>query len=331
MRRRITWVVLAAGAVIGAAAAFDAVRAAQEDRPTAPAESTEESVPADLVGVLYYTDENCEPRGLRFPSLELADAPDAVDCGFGDAVWDAQRANAASETEGAIYVSVDGQSVSFLGSAPAFRRDGTLTFVRDGALRMLLLERDCLRLEEPVQSVEDEAIDRCSRVLLRSGYLRSLASLHPNAPADPSPLGSVTVKEHSWLDTERLVLLLAFDVRGARRFEQVVVLEGTRVVDWVPIYNGRLSDLRVSPRGRYFAVISEDPEEVRLFDRGGNVLPIPPLKGAHAVAWSPSENWTAVATDADVYVFRTGAPNTQVRRLGHPHGRHRLAPELMIG
>ena len=316
MRRRITWVVLAAVAVIGAAAAFDAVRAAEEDRPAAPAESTAESVPLDLVGVLYYTDENCEPRALRFPSLELADAPDAVDCGFGDAVWDSQRANAASETQGAITVSVDGPSVSFLGSAPAFRRDGTLTFVRDGALRMLLLDPECLRLDEPVQFVGDEVIDRCSRVLLRAGYVRRLAILHPNAPGDLSELQSVTVKEHSWLDTERLVLLLAFNVRGVRRFEQVVVLEGTRVVDWVPVYNGRLSDLRVSPRGRYFAVMSVDPEQVRLFDRDGKVLPIPPLTGAHAVAWSPSGNWTAVAADADVYVFRTGAPNTQVRRLG---------------
>jgi hypothetical protein len=320
MRGRITWVVAGALAVIGAVAAVDALRGDPEAEPAAPATSARESFAAGLRGVLYYTDENCELRALRFPSLEPAEAPAWSDCRFGDDFVDPPWAgNTASESEGSIYVSVDGPTASFRGSAPASRPDGTLTFVRDGALRTLLLDPDCLRLDEPVQFVEDEVIDRCSRVLLRSVYLRSLAVHHPNAPGDLSELRSVTVKEHAWLDDERLVLLLAFDVRRVGPFELVAVLEGTRVIDWVAVFNGLLSDLRVSPRGHYFAVITDDPQEVRLFNRDGDVLPIPPLPsltGAHAVAWSPSSRWMAIATRADVYVFRTGAPYTRVRRLG---------------
>ena len=316
MRGRITWVVAAAVVAIGAAAAVDAVRGDPEARPAAPAASTTKSVAAGLRGVLYYTDENCELRALRFPSLEPTAAPAWDECSLGDAVSDPRWQEAASETEGSLDVSVDGRNAGFRGSAPAFRNDGTLTFVRDGALRVLRLDPECLRLDEPVQFVEDEVIDRCSRVLLRAEHLRRLAILHPNVPTDLSELRSTTVKEHAWLDDERLVLLLAFDVRRVGPFELVAVLEGTQVIDWVPVFNGLLSDLRVSPRGRYFAVITEDPEEVRLFDRDGKVLPIPPLTGAHAVAWSPSSRWTAVATRADVYVFRTGASNTRVRRLG---------------
>jgi hypothetical protein len=235
---------------------------------------------------------------------------------LGDAVSGPWAVNTASESEGSISVSVSGSSASFRGAAPAFRSEGMLTFVRGGALRKLVLDSGCLRLDEPVQFVEDEAIDRCSRVLLPAGYLRRLAFLHPNGPADLNELRGVTVKEHAWLDGARLVLLLTFDGRRVGPFEEVVVLEGTQVIDWVPLLNGRLSDLRASPRGRYFAVITEDPQEVRLFDRDCDVLPIPPLTGAHAVAWSPSSRWTAVATSASVYVFRTGAPNTRVRRLG---------------
>jgi hypothetical protein len=112
------------------------------------------------------------------------------------------------------------------------------------------------------------------------------------------------------------VLLLAADVLAAGRYEQVVVVGGRRAIAVVPVSGGRLSALQVSPRGRYFAVRAEDPDAVLLFDRDGNALDHPSLTRAHAIAWSPGERWTAIATEDDVEIWRTTAPNQRLRRLG---------------
>jgi hypothetical protein len=181
--------------------------------------------------------------------------------------WDPAAESSASESDGSVTASVGTQSISFRGSAPAYRRNGTLTFVRDGALRLLLLGSGCLRLREPVQFVREDLIDRCSRVLLRPGDLRRLALLHPSAPADPSLLRQVTVKAHAWLDDAQLVLIVALDVLAAGRFGQVVVVGGRRAIAVVPVSGGRLSALRASPRGRYLTVRAEDPDAVLLRPR----------------------------------------------------------------
>jgi hypothetical protein len=276
-------------------------------------------------GVIYYTDARCNLQALRFPELSRERAPRWDECRFSlaprgrgvaarDTAWAPSGESSASESEGRVNVSRYNssgsatQGASLAGSAPAFRPDGTLSFFYQGALRVL--DRACL----PVP----ETVDRCSRVLLRPAALRRLALLHPSAPDDPSPgvLREVVVKGHAWLDEERVVLLMQLDVLAAGRFEHVVVLEGTRVVDVVPASGGRLTGLRVSPRGRYFAVQTEDPDGVLLFDRDGTGLPLPPLTRPRAIAWSPGEEWTALATPASVYVFRTGASSPLVRRLG---------------
>jgi hypothetical protein len=331
MGRRVTWLVVGAVAAVAVAATVEALLGEPEAQSTSsrePGASATIDGGEGLRGVLYYTDANCTLRALRLPESRPAPAPEWQECTFSlgpsegevgsaGSVWDPGGESSASESEGIVYASVFGtQSISFRGSAPAYRRTGTLTFVRDGALRLLLLGSGCLRLREPVQFVREDLIDRCSRVLLRPGDLRRLALLHPSAPADPSLLRQVTVKAHAWLDDARLVLLLAVDVLAAGRFEQVVVVGGRSAIAVVPVSGGRLSALQVSPRGRYFAVRAEDPDAVLLFDRDGNALDRPSLTRAHALAWSPGERWTAVATDDGVEIWRTTAPNRPLRQVG---------------
>jgi hypothetical protein len=330
MGRRVTWLVVGAVAALAVAAAVEALRGEPEARSTPPGEPGASAAIVGgegLRGVLYYTDPTCVLRSLHLPELRAAPAPEWQECTFSlgpnegevgsaGAVWDPWGEGSAAESDGSVTASAGAQSISFEGSAPAYRRNGTLTFVRDGALRLLPLVSGCLPLREPVQHVREDLIDRCSRVLLRPGDLRRLALLHPSAPADPSLLRRVTVKAHAWLDDARLVLLLAADVLAAGRYEQVVVVGGRRAIAVVPVSGGRLSALQVSPRGRYFAVRAEDPDAVLLFDRDGNALDYPSLTRAHAIAWSPGERWTAIATEDDVEIWRTTAPNQPLRRLG---------------
>ena len=331
MGRRVTWLIVGAVAALAVAAAVEALRGEPEarSRPSGEPGASAAIVGGEgLRGVLYYTDPTCVLRSLHLPELRPAPAPEWQECTFSLApsegevgsvgtVWDPGGESSASESDGSVTASLFvTQSVSFSGSAPAYRRNGTLTFVRDGALRLLLLDSACLRLREPVQSVQEDVIDRCSRVLLRPGDLRRLALLHPSAPADPSLLRRVTVKAHAWLDDARLVLLLAVDVLAAGRYEQVAVVGGRRAIAVVPVSGGRLSALQVSPRGRYFAVRAEDPDAVLLFDRDGNALDHPALTRAHAIAWSPGERWTAIATKDEVEIWRTTAPSQPLRHLG---------------
>ncbi|HSK16248.1 MAG TPA: hypothetical protein VK915_08765 [Gaiellaceae bacterium] len=66
--------------------------------------------------------------------------------------------------------------------------------------------------------------------------------------------------------------------------------------------------LRPSPSGRYVAVLSEAAGTVRILTSGGREVPLPPLAAPRAVAWSPDERWTAVATRFGVHLFRTATP-----------------------
>jgi hypothetical protein len=333
LRRIATPLVLAGVAALLVAAAVEALRGDPDARPAGLQTSAPSGVGSGLAGVLYYTDASCDLQALRFPALRPERAPRWDECTFslaprggsvgtGASTWAPRGDRSASESDGRIILSESGssgpagQSASFAGSAPAFRPDGSLSFFRDGALREL--DPGCIPLREPPELVEEARVDRCSQVLLRPADLRRVALLHPSAPDDPRPglLRRVTVKAQAWLDEERRVLLVQLDVLAAGRFEEIVILEGGRVVDLEPASGGRLTGLEVSPRGRYFAVLTEDPDGVLLFERDGTGLPLPPLTRPRAVAWSPGERWTALATRASVYVFRTGASSPLVRRLG---------------
>ena len=121
--------------------------------------------------------------------------------------------------------------------------------------------------------------------------------------------------------------LLAWQGRGGYDAWQAVPLGGERYAvivqgrraDWermIAVFErGRLDALsasgwvgegdvlRPSPRGRYFAVLHPGEPGIRLFTRDGEPLSLPDVTNPHAIAWSPDERWTALATRWSIYVF----------------------------
>jgi hypothetical protein len=80
--------------------------------------------------------------------------------------------------------------------------------------------------------------------------------------------------------------------------------------------------VRPSPRGGYYAllgpgVVAGDGSPI--FSRDGDQLARPDgLPDPHAIAWSPDERWTALATDESVYVYPTQEPERLVVRIPLP-------------
>jgi hypothetical protein len=82
---------------------------------------------------------------------------------------------------------------------------------------------------------------------------------------------------------------------------------------WVVGDAGRI---RPSPGGRYYALLGSDLTGIRLFTRDGRQLLTPqPLPRVHAVAWSPDDAWTALATASGLHVFPSERPNGPVIRI----------------
>jgi hypothetical protein len=331
MRRRATWLLLCAVAGLGLAAAVDAFRGPSSEGAGRPPTSSPTRTPSvevtadELRGVLYYTDEDCRIRGIELPELTpVSPRIEWNECAFSLApsgnwasaagtTWHANSSTWAFESEGSIVFAAQDEFFSFEGSAPAFGRSSSLAFFRDGEVRVL--EPACVRAGPGTWAGRNE-VDRCSRTLLRAADLRRAARKHPNTPESARFLRSVRVQEAAWLDQERLVVLLALDIRFVGRYEEIAVFEGPRIVEVIVGLGARFSGLRVSPRGRYFGVRTENPEGILLFDRDGGTLTLPFGLQPHAFAWSPGESWTAVAARGSVYVFRTGNPPLRVRRLG---------------
>jgi hypothetical protein len=73
--------------------------------------------------------------------------------------------------------------------------------------------------------------------------------------------------------------------------------------------------VRPSPAGRYYALL-EPGRFVLPFTRDGRTVEPPPgLPDAAAIAWSPDDRWTALATERSVYVFPTERPQELVIRI----------------
>ena len=321
MARRKTWLVVAALAVIALAAAYDALRRDVPPRPAAapantsaatetePAPPDEAAVsPAEFGGVLYYTDESCELRAARLPALEQVEAPNWDECRFvlspdGDRVsgagsgWDAHsdpRRGRLFQSEGTtIQVSTNAgpEGEPIRGTAPAWHPSGTLTYASGGALR-----------EWPD-----------GETLLSQNDLAVAVRAHPEVP-DSGRVPGVVVEETAWLDNHRVVVNLSVPVEDS--VEHLVAVFQGRRLQWVEfVGSAALFDLRVSPGGRFFAVMAGSG--FLLFDSGRGQVLMPTLVGSevHALTWSPDEQWVAAATGSSVYVFRPGELAPRVRRL----------------
>jgi hypothetical protein len=111
------------------------------------------------------------------------------------------------------------------------------------------------------------------------------------------------------LRDRRYVLLLVDETLR----KHAAFFEGARVLAVYPLANEDYS-LRPSPSANYVALLTRGAN-VQLFTRAGEPQPLPPVANPHAIAWSPDDAWTALATSRSVYVFRSGEDDNTLPRI----------------
>jgi hypothetical protein len=313
MRQPATLVVVAALAILGLAAAVDALQGG-EARPAADATTTVSTSTVltappslepgpGLEGVLYYTDERCRLRALELPRLNSVETPDWEACAFSLSptgqdvepswtVWSPSGARAA-DLVNSIEVRPGGRA--FRGAVPAWRPDGVLTYADEGVVRawpsrtVLIAPRD-----------------------LRPVWARQIGTLTRSVEF-------VRVKQLAWLSSTRAVLILGIRVRSGSEFEFTALFERGRLASLLAQSSPRLW---TSPGGRFFALGGNG--DLQLYNRDGEAVPLPiTVTEPQAIAWSPDERWVAVSTGASIFLVRMSATDRSVRRL--PVEAHDLA------
>ena len=335
MRRWPTWLLVGALVALGSVAVADALRGGGErevvssnprPRPSAAVTTVplEPASPA-MSGALYYSDVTDAPAAAsRFPIREpglrskhgsTAEAPQLPLLAFTRRADGLPRRSGvvhsggmyAREDENMIELgsSASQQALHFPGSAPAFKPDGTFTYVREN--EVVEWTTSCPRGSRLFTLPGDNATARCRQVVLSPRDLRrALIS------ADAS--GPLVLKDLKWLSDIRLITVVGdAGVSGYR--EHLSVIDSEQLIGRVVISEfGEGLRLEASPRGSFFTAWYGD-SLVTIRDRNGDVVTFPIIPRVRAVTWSPDERWTAAATEHSVFVFRTTTSEPTVRRL----------------
>jgi hypothetical protein len=312
MRNLTSWILVAAIASIAAAAIASSFLGGDEAAAPGPSPTTE-TVPQDgqqseasrgeereltaderagiarvlsdvgAYGVLYVSDEDCRVRGYQLPSLETVAGISGRACRFPVLSRTATPLRPALPSTASCHQEAE--------CAPAWKPNGTLTFVRDG---------EVLRLEALCGNGDPS----CERVALsRADLRRALAGF--SLPR---------IREIAWLSNTRVLAVVGIGRGGAER-DLVALFEGKRLAARSALRQPGLSLLRVSPSRALVAIRAPSFGRMWLLRPQGrslNVKPFPPWSppaptDIHAIAWSPDERFTAVASRRAVYVFHTGA------------------------
>jgi hypothetical protein len=317
---RSTWIVVAAVAAVGIAAVVDALPTERASDEAPPAATLLEKRPRpeetfDAKGVLYYTDDLCRLRAVGLPSFTPVAALEWDECGFSlspagaavmgsGVVWQRQGDLRAAGIGGLVYVVLEpsGAEYRFTGVAPAFRPDGTLTFIRDGAIV--------------------EARPGCGRGAPGAwceGVLMTRGDLLGPLEARPEVVDAAAAKAVAWLTETRLIAAVAF---GDRREEMLAVYEGKTLIRTISGFGGRVAELLVSPGRSYAAARLERPTGFVLLDADGEPFILeeiqrdfsgrPPFTGGRALTWSPDDAWTVIARRETIVFFRMGPERPDV-------------------
>jgi hypothetical protein len=279
-----------------------------------------------MSGALYYSDvsDECRLSGLTLPDLRnpafdpsTGAPPKLRSCRFSlsrdgqaalpdDAEWSPQGGMYALEDDNMIELgsSASQQALHFPGSSPAFKPDGTFTYVREN--QVVEWTTSCPRGSRLFTLPGDNATVRCRRVVLSTGDLRrALISADASGPLIP--------KDLAWLSDTRLVTVVGdAGISGYR--EHLSVINGQLIGRVVISEFGEGLRLEASPRGSFFTAWYGD-SLVTIRDRNGDLVTFPTIPRVRALTWSPDERWTAVATERSVFVFRTNTREARVRRL----------------
>jgi hypothetical protein len=321
MPRVTTWLVVGAIAVLGAAAALDALRGGDERTAPPPPVATEpvdtETDPVEqlrlvavrllserlLEGALLVSDENCTVRGLSIPGLEELSVPDESTCRF------------AMSPDGRI--GADGEYLG-PGTLVARCRDRTIGVrragkpvgdrtigVRRAGKPVIQILGTCPPAWTPdgrltvVSQGELREVDlacpageSCTRPLLTQGDLRAGLGRIPWEMTRPE------ITAAAWLSPTRVAVV----VRDLdQELDAIAVFEGRKLLGAPPFLYEFLTDVRASPHGSYAAALLNRSALV-VVDKTGEYHPLA-LRDATGLAWSPDERWVAAATGDEVFVM----------------------------
>lgn len=290
------------------AATVDALRGrASSERPdTRPRTARDEAGDAaerlraaGAAGELLYSDDECVIHRLILPQIERAPGPPERSCSytvspggwlsFGDEIAQAGGYDAARCRRGRIEwlfaygTDEERPLLELRGCRPAWRPDGALTFVRGGELR----------IGGPCPRRRAGRVVPCSRVLLSRSDLRSALAAVPWIPA-----GGVRIRAVAWIGN-RVAAIVVHGRRDDVAGDSLAIFRGRRLVSAPVGPFPRLERLRVSPRGRFVAVVA--PTGVLVVDRLGRRL-VRHEADARAVAWDPSERWIVFARPTEIEI-----------------------------
>jgi len=229
-------------------------------------------------GVLYFVDGACRLHALRLPSLATAPAPRGGGCRAlvspasappGWSLWPRNTPLAArcDEHRRVIVSATTGPSLPMIGGcAPAWRPDGSMTYIRRGAI---------VQFPRTGRAQVLRSASQLAGALERLPALRGTSGWHAMRVA--------------WLSPARFAVVAS---NGSRTV--LAVFSGRRIVALKPRLPSRLIELRGSPRGTY--VVLGTASGVRVYDARRRDLPRVRRFGLLvSVAWSSDEGWLAVA------------------------------------
>ncbi len=246
---------------------------------------------AEASGVLYFVDRSCHLRALRLPTLAAAPAPRDAGCRAlvspssappGWSLWPRNTPLAAHCDRTRVIVSATaGPSLPMIGGCePAWKPDGSMTYVRRGAI------------------VQFPRTGRAKVLRTENQVARAIERL----PALRGTRGWQT-KRIAWVGSDSFAAVAGgMDATGRAR-TVLVLFSGQQVVAFTARLRSRVTDLRASPRGNYLVLRAANG--VRVFDANQPELPLAPrFAGVSAVAWSSDERWLAIARGARVILQR---------------------------
>jgi len=234
-------------------------------------------------GVLYFVDSACRLHALRLPSLAATAAPRGGGCRAlvspasappGWSLWPRNTRLAArcDEHRRVIVSATAGPSLPMIGGcSPAWRPDGSMTYIRRGAI------------------VQFPRTGRAQVLRSKTQLAGALESLPPLRGTSGWRATRV-----AWLSPARFAVIAS---NGSRTV--LAVFSGRRIVAFKPRVPRRVVELRGSPRGNY--VVLGTASGVRVYDARRRRLPRVRRFGLLvSVAWSADERWLAVAQEQKV-------------------------------
>jgi hypothetical protein len=278
-----SWIIVAAVAALVVLAAADALRSPDNHSvPPATSQTSANRPSEDLEGVIVNGPSCASLRVVRLPDLIQLHPQGQIVVDCDGIVWSKDETLYANCIGRLTYMgTAEGPRIAHVrGCDPAWREDGALGVIRDGALVVVR------RIGRPIELV--------SRARLAE-ELRSVVARPRN----------YKLMEIGWIGLNRFAAIL----EGAQPWEQAIIVMSTNGVLELALteYGAGIEDLRVSPLGNYLAFAQTRlGREFLMVPVDGGGVPLPRIGNALNVAWSPDESHVAISTRNTTFVAETG-------------------------